>query len=150
MNYPFIISLPHASYRIPEEVKRTFALSSEEIKETTDRGVFEIFGSLPVEKIIFAQWNRLLVDLNRNPSRRAPKGVVPHVDYHGRSIYRLGCIPMNGKYKDGSASITGHFTNALLNHLSTRTLRRYLIVIHSMGLVQWKPLILEREEMILS
>jgi N-formylglutamate deformylase len=93
MKYPFIISLPHCSKRIPEGVKWTFALTNEEIWESTDRGALEIFGSLPATKIIFAQWNRLVVDLNRSPSRRDAKGVVPHVDYHGRSIYRSGCIP---------------------------------------------------------
>jgi len=93
MKYPFIISLPHCSKRIPEEMKWTFALTNEEIWESTDRGVLEIFGSLPAKKIIFAQWNRLVVDLNRSPSRRDVKGVVPRVDYHGRSIYRSGCIP---------------------------------------------------------
>jgi len=93
MKYPFIISLPHCSEWVPEDLKGTFALTNEEIWESTDRGVLEIFGALPAKKIIFAQWNRLVVDLNRSPSRRDGRGVVPHVDYHGRSIYRSGCIP---------------------------------------------------------
>ena len=93
MKYPFTISLPHCSKRIPEEMKRTFALTNEEIWESTDRGALEIFGSLPAERIVLAQWNRLVVDLNRSPDRRDVKGVVPQVDYHGRSIYRTGCIP---------------------------------------------------------
>ena len=93
MRYPFIISVPHCSKRIPEEMRQAFALTNEEIWESTDRGAMEIFGSLPAEKIISARWNRLVVDLNRSPSRRDVKGVVPHVDYHGRFIYREGCIP---------------------------------------------------------
>jgi len=93
MKYPFILSLPHCSKRIPEEIKWTYALTNEEIWESTDRGVLEIFGSLPAEKILFAQWNRLVVDLNRSADRRDGKGVVPQIDYHGRSIYRSGCIP---------------------------------------------------------
>lgn len=93
MRYPFVISLPHCSRKIPEEMKRTTALTNEEIWESTDRGVKKIFGSVPVEKTILAQWNRLVVDLNRSPDRRDIKGVVPQVDYHGRFIYRSGCIP---------------------------------------------------------
>ena len=99
MKYPFIISLPHCSKRIPEEVRPALALNNKEIWESTDRGVLEIFGSLPAKKIIFAQWNRLVVDLNRSPSRPDAKGVVPHVDYHGRSIYRSGCIPDENERK---------------------------------------------------
>jgi N-formylglutamate deformylase len=91
--YPFIISLPHCSERIPEEIKWTLALNNEEIWESTDRGVLEIFGSLPAKRIISAKWNRLVVDLNRSPSKRGAKGVVSHLDYHGRSIYRSGNIP---------------------------------------------------------
>ena len=52
-----------------------------------------MFGSIPATKIIFARWNRLVVDLNRSPSLRGSRGVVSHVDYHGRSIYRSGCVP---------------------------------------------------------
>jgi N-formylglutamate deformylase len=93
MKYPFIISLPHCSSQIPEEVRPALALTNEEIWESTDRGVLEIFGSIPAKKILFAQWSRLVVDLNRSPSRRDAKGVIAQVDYHGRSIYRSGCIP---------------------------------------------------------
>ena len=93
MKYPFIISLPHCSNQIPEEVRPALALTKDEIWESTDRGVLEIFGSIPAKKILFAQWSRLVVDLNRSPSRRDVKGVIAQVDYHGRSIYRSGCIP---------------------------------------------------------
>ena len=61
--------------------------------ESVDRGTLEVFGALPSSAILYAQWSRLIVDLNRDPHRRDSKGVVPHVDYNGRSIYRPGCIP---------------------------------------------------------
>jgi len=93
MKYPFILSMPHCSGKIPEEVKQSFALSKEEIWDSTDWGVSEIFGSLPAKKIISAEWIRLVVDLNRGPTQRSIKGVVPHVDYHGRSIYVSGLSP---------------------------------------------------------
>ena len=93
MKYPFIISIPHCSERIPKEIKSNLALSSEEIQESTDRGVLEIFGSLPAKKIVSAKWNRLVVDLNRSHSKRGAKGVVSQLDYHGRSIYRSGYTP---------------------------------------------------------
>jgi N-formylglutamate deformylase len=93
MKYPFIISLPHCSKQVPEEIKPSFSLNDNEIWESTDRGTKEIFGSIPATKIIVARWNRLVVDLNRSPGRRDSKGVVPSVDYHGRSIYRSDCIP---------------------------------------------------------
>jgi N-formylglutamate deformylase len=93
MNYPFIISLPHCSKKIPKEIQPCLTLNKKEIAESTDRGVSDIFGSLPTKRIIFAQWNRLVVDLNRSPDRLGAKGVVPQVDYHGRSVYHPECIP---------------------------------------------------------
>lgn len=92
MKFPFIISLPHCSNKIPEEVRPTLALTNKEIWESTDRGAEEIFGSIPAKAIFYAQWSRLVVDLNRNPSQQGAKGVIPQVDYHGRSVYRSGCI----------------------------------------------------------
>ena len=117
MKYPFIISLPHCSERIPEEVKCTFALTNEEIWESTDRGVLEIFGSLPAKKIICAQWNRLVVDLNRSPNRRGAKGVVPHLDYHGRSTYRSGYIPDEQEIERRLSEYYWSFHKCLVNSL---------------------------------
>lgn len=99
MKYPFIISLPHCSRQVPEEIRPTLALNNKEIWESTDRGTKEIFGSIPAKKIIFARWSRLVVDLNRSPTQQSAKGVIPQVDYHGRFIYRSGCIPDENERK---------------------------------------------------
>jgi N-formylglutamate amidohydrolase len=99
MKFPFIISLPHCSKQVPEEVRPALALNNKEIWESTDRGTKEIFGSIPAKKIIFARWSRLVVDLNRSPTRQSAKGVIPQVDYHGRFIYRSGCIPDENERK---------------------------------------------------
>jgi N-formylglutamate deformylase len=99
MKYPFIISLPHCSKQVPEEIRPTLALNNKEIWESTDRGTKEIFGSIPAKKIIFARWSRLVVDLNRSPTQQSAKGVIPQVDYHGRFIYRSGCIPDENERK---------------------------------------------------
>ena len=99
MKYPFIISLPHCSRQVPEEIRPTLALNNKEIWESTDRGTKEIFGSIPAKKIIFARWSRLVVDLNRSPTQQSAKGVIPQVDYHGRFIYRSGCLPDENERK---------------------------------------------------
>jgi N-formylglutamate deformylase len=93
MKFPFIISVPHCSNQIPEEMRPALALTSKEIQESTDRGAGEIFGSIPAAVTFCARWSRLVVDLNRSPSRQGAKGVITQVDYHGRSIYRSGSIP---------------------------------------------------------
>ena len=90
---PFVISLPHCSSRVPEEIRPTLALSDEQIEESTDVGTKEIFGSIPAKAVVCARWSRLLVDLNRGPDQRNAKGVIALKDYHGRVIYREGCIP---------------------------------------------------------
>jgi len=90
---PFVISLPHCSSRVPEEIRTNLMLSDEQIEESTDVGTKEIFGDIPAKAVVCARWSRLLVDLNRGPNQRNAKGIIALKDYHGRVIYREGCIP---------------------------------------------------------
>jgi len=87
MKLPFVISLPHCSGKIPERIRASIVLSQAETVDAIDLGTREIFGSLPSETVLCAQWSRLAVDLNRPPEQRDTKGPVALVDYHGRSIY---------------------------------------------------------------
>ncbi len=93
MKLPFVISLPHCSGNIPEPIRSGIVLNETEIVDTIDLGTREIFSDLPAEMILCAQWNRLVVDLNRPPDQRDAKGPVALVDYHGRFIYGPEAIP---------------------------------------------------------
>lgn len=93
MTLPFLVSLPHASSDLPDHVRSHIALSDDEIRESTDLGTLEIFGSLPVRTVLQAAWSRLLVDLNRSPAQRDRKGVIARIDYDGRTVYREGFFP---------------------------------------------------------
>lgn len=93
MNHPVVISIPHCSNRIPEELKPHLALSDDEIIDSKDFGTEEIFGDLPAKKILKSQWSRLAGDLNRAPDNRGPKGIVAETDYRGRKIYLPGRYP---------------------------------------------------------
>jgi N-formylglutamate deformylase len=93
MRLPFLITLPHCSNRIPERLRSVFALTDEQIRESADLGTKEIFGSIPTRAVLCAKWSRLVVDLNRGPHQRGPKGVIAQKDYHGRTVYSAGCIP---------------------------------------------------------
>ena len=93
MEWPFVISLPHSSGRIPEALRPSYALSDEEIRDSIDLGTREIFGCLPVMELLSASWSRLVVDLNRGPQDRGPKGIIAEVDYDGRLVYQPGCVP---------------------------------------------------------
>lgn len=90
---PFIISIPHCSDQVPENIRGSLALSEQQIIESVDFGSEEIFGALPSSHIIKAQWSRLIVDLNRAPDQTDPKGVVALTDYHGRAVYQKGQTP---------------------------------------------------------
>jgi N-formylglutamate amidohydrolase len=94
---PFVISAPHCSSRIPPEVREALALSDPEIQESTDIGTREIFATVPASRVLCASWSRLVVDLNRSPDQRDRKGIVAHVDYSGRNVYRPGAIPDDGE-----------------------------------------------------
>jgi N-formylglutamate amidohydrolase len=93
VDLPFVISLPHCSGRVPEDIRPTIALSDEQIEESTDMGTKEIFGSIPVHAVVCARWSRLVVDLNRDSDQWDSKGIIALKDYHGRIVYRNGCIP---------------------------------------------------------
>jgi len=93
MEWPFVISLPHSSGRIPEPLRPDYALSEAEIAESVDLGTLEIFGSLPAASVLRASWSRLVADLNRGPGERGPKGIIAQVDYNGRVVYHPGCVP---------------------------------------------------------
>ena len=93
MRLPFAVSVPHASYQIPEEISPTLAFTQRDIMEATDLGAREIFTSLPVMVALWSRWSRLVVDLNRNSEERGPRGIVPLEDNHGRNVYKEGGLP---------------------------------------------------------
>jgi N-formylglutamate deformylase len=93
MRLPFAVSVPHASYQIPEEISPTLVLTQLHIMEASDLGAREIFASLPVMVTLWSRWSRLVADLNRDSKERGPRGVVPLKDYHGRDIYKEGGLP---------------------------------------------------------
>jgi N-formylglutamate amidohydrolase len=93
MRFPFAISVPHCSYSIPREIRSSLALTQREILESTDMGARELFANLPVRVALWARWSRLVVDLNRDPTRHGVMGVVPLQDYHGRKVYRHDAVP---------------------------------------------------------
>ncbi|MFO7987523.1 MAG: N-formylglutamate amidohydrolase [Desulfatiglandaceae bacterium] len=100
MTFPFVISVPHCSARVPESLRPLLALSEPEIGESIDVGTQEIFGALPAQHVLCAQWSRLVVDLNRDPAQQGRKGVIPEVDYFGRSVYRATALPDEGRLQD--------------------------------------------------
>jgi N-formylglutamate amidohydrolase len=93
MRLPFTVSVPHASYQIPEEITPTLAFTQRDIMQTTDLGAREVFTSLPVMVALWSRWSRLVVDLNRDSEERGPRGVVPLSDAHGRNVYNEGEFP---------------------------------------------------------
>lgn len=92
MTSAFLISLPHCSSKIPDELSVKFALNKYQILESEDFGTKEIFSDLSIPAIQ-AQFSRLVVDLNRNSDNKDAKGVVAKTDYNGRQIYKSGQYP---------------------------------------------------------
>jgi N-formylglutamate deformylase len=90
---PLVISLPHCSGRVPARIRPTLALDDRGIRDSVDIGTTEIFGRLPAASVLSAEWSRLVADLNRDPNQRDAKGIVPVLDYDGRSVYLPGMYP---------------------------------------------------------
>jgi len=114
MKLPFVISIPHCSSRVPEEIRQSMALNDLEIQESIDSCSREIFQSLPAEAVLYAQWSRLTIDLNRDPKRRDKKGVIAQVDYYGRSIYNSDFILDEEEIKRRLAEYYRPFHNRLI------------------------------------
>jgi len=93
MALPFVLSIPHCASLVPEEIKSCMTLNENEILESVDFGTREIFGRIPAQGTVMAQWSRLVVDLNRPPDQLDAKGVAALADYHGRTVFRPGLEP---------------------------------------------------------
>lgn len=94
---PFVISVPHCSFQVPQRIRPSIALTESQILECSDLGTREVFTQFPVRVALWARWSRLVVDLNRDCLSRDPTGVVPAVDYYRRKIYKPDCSPNEGE-----------------------------------------------------
>ena len=93
MKLPFVISIPHCSGSVPEEIRTRMALNDREILDAVDIGTGEIFGPLDAGYVMQARWCRLVADLNRSPESRGVKSVVALTDYQGRRVFHAGEEP---------------------------------------------------------
>lgn len=93
MKLPFVISIPHCSGRIPDEIRARMILSDREILDAVDIGTSEIFGPLDAWTVLQARWCRLVADLNRSSDSRGEKSVAALTDYQGRRVFHAGEEP---------------------------------------------------------
>lgn len=84
---PLVVTLPHCSAVVPPQAAGHLALDPLEVEQSVDLGSREVFGPLPVLKVLPAPQTRLVVDLNRDPEDLGPKGVVAAIDYAGRKVF---------------------------------------------------------------
>ncbi|WP_028321168.1 N-formylglutamate amidohydrolase [Desulfatiglans anilini] len=88
MKLPFVLSIPHGALRVPDAILRTMKLQPRDIEASVDTGTLEIFSGLPALAVVSAEWNRLVADVNRNPSDAGDRGVITRIDYDGREVYQ--------------------------------------------------------------
>jgi N-formylglutamate deformylase len=95
--YPFLITIPHGGFLVPDEVSDLIALGPEELRYYSDPAVGEIydFGS-KVSGNLDTMVSRMVVDLNRPPYHLAPKypdGVVKSQTGHNIPVWKEGKFP---------------------------------------------------------
>lgn len=89
---PIIISIPHASSRIPDEIASLVALTPKQLKQYTDLYTDQIF-TIDRVYMVKADFSRVIVDVNRAPDdiskeyRDAEEGVTVHTTWDGKSVY---------------------------------------------------------------
>lgn len=90
---PILVSIPHASSAVPEEVADKIALSADELMEYSDWYTDEIFNIDNVYKVQ-SNFSRVIVDPNRAPDdiskeyEQAAEGVIVHTTWDGKSVYK--------------------------------------------------------------
>ena len=90
---PILVSIPHSSSAVPEEVVDKIALSAEELLGYTDLFTDEIFDVDNVYKVQ-SNFSRVIVDPNRAPDdiskeyEMASEGVIVHTTWDGKSVYK--------------------------------------------------------------
>lgn len=89
MKFPFFISVPHGSLKIPDEIKDICILSAEDIRKDSDEEAIEIFSSLKDQVIDFVEADvaRFAVDLNRAPDDIGGDGVIKTQTCYDVPIY---------------------------------------------------------------
>ena len=91
---PILVSIPHASSAVPEEVADKIALTAEELLGYTDLFTDEIFSIDNVYKVQ-SNFSRVIVDPNRAPDdiskeyELAAEGVTVHTTWDGKSVYKV-------------------------------------------------------------
>lgn len=89
---PIIISIPHASSRIPEEISSLVALTPKQLKQYTDLYTDHIF-TIDRVYMVKADFSRVIVDVNRAPDdiskeySEAAEGVTVYTTWDGKSVY---------------------------------------------------------------
>ncbi len=77
MTLPFLLSVPHAGLKIPDEVERINLLSPQQIAEDGDEGAAEIYDLKDhVTAVVTTEIARAYVDLNRAEDDRRKDGIV--------------------------------------------------------------------------
>lgn len=90
---PIILSIPHASLAIPEELAGNVLLNERDLLAFSDLATERIFAVPDVTTVTY-EYSRLFVDVNRAPDdisreyERGEEGVMVHTTWDGRAIYR--------------------------------------------------------------
>lgn len=89
MTLPFVLSVPHAGWRVPEEVSSYSVLTESEIEEDGDVGARDIYAlESELEQFLTTDVARAFVDLNRAPDDRRADGVVKTHTCWNVPVYR--------------------------------------------------------------
>jgi len=91
MRLPFLLSVPHAGWKIPPEVEDICILSQKEVQEDGDVGADEIYSPIKdsVAAFVTTDIGRAIVDLNRAEDDFRKDGIIKTHTCWNVPVYRI-------------------------------------------------------------
>jgi len=109
MKEPILVSIPHGGWKVPDEIKKMWALKTEDAFHDGDPYTSQIYDfSDRVNAQIVMEYYRAAIDLNREPDNMAPEnpdGLIKSHTCYKVEVYKNGVLPgkdlieiLKGKY----------------------------------------------------
>ncbi|NIP61961.1 MAG: N-formylglutamate amidohydrolase [Nitrosopumilaceae archaeon] len=127
MTFPVLICIPHGGTKVPIELKERVIISDKDLFDDNDSFTKEIYDlSSGVTQIIYSDYARAFIDMNRNIDDLPPKvpdGIIKSTTCYQRPIYKEGKEPDIQLTKNLIEKYYKPYHNKIKDAISKRSLK---------------------------